>query len=112
MDITYFWPFDAKFLGLTIDTFGRSTLPINGLVERAGSVKHDSYDPTSLPIRVLLTSYAFEKLGVIAGFSCGVRVQKGTGKALSAISIGVIKLLSGIHAQAFLANRNCICVTT
>ena|SRR5436305_4389390 len=83
MDIAYFWSLDTQFLRLTIDAFSTSALPINRLVEGAGTVESHSHNPTSLPIGVFPATFAFFELFVVTGFESFMGKQKGTDEMAS-----------------------------
>src|SRR6266566_1828703 len=66
----------------------------------------------ALLVEVLDTAFLFDKLRLVAGLPRGVGKEQGAAKALGEVAIGVRKLVGGMHAKAFDAQRHAVGITT
>ena len=83
-------------------------MPIDGLVERSRPIQGDAHLPTQFAVDVLHTAFLLEKLLVITALACGLWMEQRTAVALSAIAIGVLERVGGMHAQSLRTERNAI----
>ena len=111
MTIAHLWTFDAEFFGLTIDALATGALAIDGLIERAGAVEGNAHVPTSFPIGVDVSAFAFEELRMIAGFAGCLRNKQGATKALRTVAVCMSELKRRNHTPAFVADGNGIDIT-
>ncbi len=100
--------FDAKFFRLTIDAFARSALGVHGFVERAAAIHQEASATSRFIIDLLLASFSFQELFMIAGLSRGLREEQRATVAQSAIAIGMSIVKGGVHAQSDGTKRSAI----
>src|SRR6266567_1106453 len=107
-----FGALQACGLRLAIAAFATGALLVDALVERAVAIERHTHLPAQFPIEVLDTAFLFDKLRLVAGLPRGVGKEQGAAKALGEVAIGVRKLVGGMHAKAFDAQRHAVGITT
>jgi hypothetical protein len=105
MLVAYFWSFDAKFFGLTVDTLAARPLRINSLVQWSISIEGHTHSSPFFPIEILDAPLPFDELLVITGGTCFRRYEQRAAKTLSPIAVGMMELDGWMHTQTFRAER-------
>ena len=82
LPIAYFGSFNAQSLSLAVDAFTRSTLIVDGVVERPIAIEQRTHQATFLPIGILDAALAFGELGMRTGLSGACWEEQGAAKAL------------------------------
>jgi hypothetical protein len=80
--------FDAEFFGLTINALTARSLVVNGLVDGMITIKSHPHLSAFLPVDILDTPNAFDKLLVLTRCTCFLWDKQWATEALSAIAKG------------------------
>src|SRR3989442_13025515 len=89
-----------QVLGLVVDSLTTGTLRVAGLVEGAGAIQQGAHQAALLPVGVFDAALAKGLLFMRTGLSGARGKEQRTAKTLGSKAVGVLELVSGIHAQA------------
>ncbi len=72
---------------------------MNGTSPTAYFTESDAHLPTAFAVDILDTAFAFGKLFMLTAVSVGRGKEQGAAEALSAVAVGMLKLIGRMHAQ-------------
>lgn len=96
---------------MAVDALAASTLRVNGLIERAGTIEGDSGLAAPFHIDILDTAFLFEELLMLTRGPGLLGKEQRAAIALGAIAIGMVKLVGRLHTQLEGTQRGAIGVS-